>query len=285
MNITKQAVKRFLFINFGILTLSLGFHIFIVPAKLATGGVTGLGLVVKAYFPQINLGVLMLLFNIILFALAFIFIGKDFGGYTIYASLGTSTMMGVLERFAPIHEPVTDEMLLNLMFGTFIAAAGIAIVFYQNASTGGTDILAKIINKFTGIEIGKALFLADSLITIAAGYTFGLTTGMYAFMGIILNSTVIDKVIAGFETKVYVQIISEEVEEITSYIHHKLVRGMTLLTATGGYSKEEKKVIAVVLTPRQYLNLKAYVKSIDPEAFLIMSYVHEVLGKGFKIVQ
>lgn len=285
MNITRQAIKRFILINFGILILSLGFHIFIVPSQLATGGVTGLGLVVKAYFPQINLGILMLIFNIILFVMAFIFIGKDFGGYTIYASLGTSAIMGFLERFAPIHSPVTDETLLNLLFGTFIAAAGIAIVLYQNASTGGTDIVAKIINKFTGIEIGKALFLSDALITLAAGYTFGLTTGMFAFLGIILNSIVIDKVIAGFETKVYVQIISKEVDQISAYIHRKLVRGMTLLTATGGYSKEEIKVIAVVLSPRQYLNLKFYVKSIDPEAFLIMSYVHEVLGKGFKAVQ
>lgn len=276
-----KSIRRFVLINIGLLIMAFGLHVFIVPTNLAIGGVTGLGLVIKAYFPSLNLGVLMLGFNIILFVMAFLFIGRDFGGYTIYASLALSGMIGVFERMLPVAAPVTEDLMLNLLFGTLIPAVGMAIVFYQNASTGGTDIVAKIINKYTNIEIGKALFLSDALVTVAAAFTFNLTVGMFAFLGILLNGTVIDKVIAGFETKVHTQIITAEVEKVSDFIHSHLSRGATLLTATGGYTGAGKKVIVTVLEPREYIRLRQFVRSVDPKAFIIMSYVNEVLGEGF----
>lgn len=276
-----NAVKRFLIINFGIVIMALGLHIFIVPANLAIGGVTGLGLVIKAYLPEMNLGVLMMVFNIFLFIMAFLFIGKDFGGYTIYASLSLSGVMAILEAFYPITNPVTNDLMLGILFGTIIPAIGMAIIFYQNASTGGTDIVAKIINKYTGIEIGKALFLSDALITVAAAFTFNITIGMYAFLGILINGGVIDKVIAGFETKVHAQIISEKKEEISTYIHKELERGVTLFSATGAYSGVDRQVIVTVLGPKEYIRLRQFVRKVDPKAFIIMGYVHEVLGEGF----
>lgn len=261
--------------------MALGLHIFIVPANLAIGGVTGLGLVIKAYLPEMNLGVLMMVFNIFLFIMAFLFIGKDFGGYTIYASLSLSGVMAILEAFYPITNPVTNDLMLGILFGTIIPAIGMAIIFYQNASTGGTDIVAKIINKYTGIEIGKALFLSDALITVAAAFTFNITIGMYAFLGILINGGVIDKVIAGFETKVHAQIISEKKEEISAYIHKELERGVTLFSAIGAYSGADRQVIVTVLGPKEYIRLRQFVRKVDPKAFIIMSYVHEVLGEGF----
>ncbi|MDO4754460.1 MAG: YitT family protein [Bacillota bacterium] len=274
-------IKRFLLINFGLLIMSVGLHIFIIPMNLASGGVTGLGLVIKAYFPELNMGLLMLAFNFILFIMAFIFIGKEFGGYTIYASFALSGMIGVMESFFPISAPVTDDIMLSLLFGTLTPAIGMAIVFYQNASTGGTDIVAKIINKYTNLEIGKALFLSDALVTVAAAITFNFEIGMYAFLGILLNGTLIDKVIAGFETKVHAQVISEKINEISGYIHNDIGRGVTLLTATGAYTGQGKQVIVTVLSPREYIRLRQHVRAVDPKAFIIMSYVHEVLGEGF----
>lgn len=280
---SSNIVTRFLLINFGLLIMALGLHYFLIPANLATGGVTGLGLIVQAYVPNINLGLLMLGFNIILFILAFILIGKEFGGYTIYASFALSGMIGILEGFFPVHTPISNDLMLMLLFGTLIPAIGMAIIFYQNASTGGTDIVAKIINKYTHLEIGKALFLADALVAIGAGFTFSPTIGMYAFLGILLNGTVIDKVIAGFETKVHTQIISSKMDEISSFIHNELGRGMTLLSGKGSYTGEDKNIISIVLSPRQYIRLKQFVREVDPRAFVIMSYVHEVLGEGFDL--
>lgn len=276
-----KAIQRFLLINFGLIIMAIGLHVFIIPLNLAIGGVTGLGLVIKAYFPELNLGMLMLGFNFILFIMAFIFIGKDFGGYTIYASFALSGMVGIMESFFPVVNPVSQDLMLNLLFGTLIPAVGMAIVFYQNASTGGTDIVAKIINKYTNLEIGKALFLSDALITIAAMFTFSLEVGLFAFLGILLNGTVIDKVIAGFETKVHAQVISSKIDEISAFIHNDLERGVTLLEAIGAYSGEGKQVIVTVLGPREYIRLRQYVRALDPKAFIIMSYVHEVLGEGF----
>lgn len=278
-----RIIKRFLIINFGLFIMTIGLHFFIIPANLATGGVTGLGMIIRAYIPSINLGLLMLVFNAILFVVAFLFIGKEFGGYTIYSSFALSGMIALFEWLIPMSQPVTDDIILQLAFGTLIPAVGMGIIFYQNASTGGTDIVAKVINKYTHIEIGKALFISDALITVLAGFTFSPRIGMYGFIGLVLFSIVIDKVIAGFETKVHVHIISNKNREIVDFVHNTLVRGLTLINGAGGFSGEPKQVISVVLSPRQYIRLKQFVRAVDPRAFLIMSYVHEVLGEGFDL--
>lgn len=277
----KFNIKQFLIINIGTIILVLGVYYFLIPANLVVGGVTGLAMVLNHLFPVIPIGIFMLVFNIILFILAFAVIGKDFGGYTIYTSLVISGMISVLEIITPLEAPLVDDMMLNLIFGILIHGVGMAMIFNQNTSTGGTDIIAKIINKFIHLDIGKSLLLADSLIVLSGALVFGLELGLYATLGAIINTVVIDKVIAGFGTRIKMVIISEKEREISRYITGEIVRGVTLFHGVGGFSNDDKKVINTIVSRKEYIKIKNKVKEIDPDAFVWMSFVNEVLGEGF----
>ncbi len=280
INIVEQ-IKRFLLINVGLLIMAFGLILFLEPADLAVGGVTGFAMVFVKYFPGFSLGIIMGIMNAVLFVVAFIFVGADFGGYTIYCSFGLSAMVGVLQPILDRGMIIPDDLMLTLIMGIFIQGVGMAIVFYGGASTGGTDIVAKIVNKYTGMEIGKALFLSDVLIVLAAGFAFNIKLGLYAFLGILMNGLIIDKVIAGFNTKVNVSIISKNHAKIAEYIQKDLDRGVTYVKSVGGYTKKDIDMLNVVLSKKQYLMLDRKIVSIDPEAFMTMHYVHEVRGFGF----
>ncbi len=280
----RERLKQYLLINVGLLIMAFGLHFFLIPADLAVGGVTGLAMVIKNFLPSTNLGLLMGVFNVILFTLAFILIDREFGSKSIYCSIALSVIIGVFEVILPFDQPVVDDIVLNLTFGIIIQGIGMAAIFYQNASTGGTDIVARIINKYTHLGIGKALFLADSLITLLAGFIFGVELGLYAFLGILINGLVIDKVIAGINTKIQIQIISCKPEIVNKYVHQELGRGSTLFSCSGGYTNKNKQVISVVLTRREYMKLKYFLKKSDPSAFVTVNFVYEVLGEGFDLM-
>ncbi len=283
-----DAVKRFILINFGLFIMALGLMFLLNPADFAVGGVMGFSMVLKVYFPSVNLGILMSYMNTVLIIVGFIFVGWEFGGYTIYCSYMLSAMVGVGEKYFATHgNPfdvvVHNDMMLTLIVGIIIQGIGMALVFYGNASTGGTDIVAKIINKYTRIEVGKALFLADLAIVIAACFAFSPRKGLYALLGILMNGLIIDKVIAGFETKVSVSIISRNPVAISDYIQNTIGRGVTYVRTVGGYTQKETKMINVILARKEYLQLDKHIKEVDPQAFMTMHYVHEVKGEGFTI--
>ncbi len=274
-------IKRFVLINVGLLIMALSFILFLQPSELAVGGVMGLSMVIQHYLPFVNIGVLMLVFNVFLFIIAFLFIGKDFGGYTIYCSFAISFMLGLLEKYIHIAVIFPDDMLMTLLVGILIQGVGMALVFYQNASTGGTDIVAKVINKYTGMNIGTALFLSDAVVTILAAIAFDIRTGIYAFVGILFNGIIIDRVIDGFNMKSHVQIISKNPSIISNYIQNDLERGVTLVKSVGGYSNKDMNMITAVLTRSEYLKLDRFVREVEPDAFMIMNHVREVRGEGF----
>ncbi len=274
-------LKRFYLINIGIIIMATGLYYFLIPADLAVGGVTGLAMVINKLIPVIPIGILMLIANIVLFIVAFLVIGKDFGGYTIYSSFLLSGVIYLFEIITPIKQPLIDDLMINLIYGIIIQGIGMGIIFYQNASTGGTDIVAKIINKFTHVEIGKSLLIADLFVIVLAIFTFGARLALYALLGIGINALVIDKVIAGFNTKMKVVIISEKSGVINQYIINEIKRGTTLYYADGGFTKKEKTIISTVVNKRQYIKIKQFAQRIDPRIFIKVSFIHEVLGEGF----
>lgn len=274
-------IKKFLKINFGLILLTCGLYFFLLPSRLVVGGVSGFSVILNHYFPQFPVGAIMLVCNIVLFILAFIFLGKEFGGYTIYASLMLSGMITLMEKLVPMTEPIVDDLLINLLYGIVIAGIGMGVIFYQNASTGGTDIIAKIINKFTGIDIGKSLIVADFFILAGAAITFGLQLGMYALLGIVINSVVIDNLIAGFDKNLNIVINSKFYKEINEYIIEEIDRGTTLYYAEGGFSGEEKILISSVVSKSEYIKIKKFATDLDPEVFMTLNFVSEVHGYGF----
>ena len=272
--------KRFLKISLGVIVSALGLYFFLMPSNLATGGATGLAIVLSQLI-ALPMGILLGIINVLLFILAFAILGKDFGGYTLYASLLLSFCIYALENLVSMNQPITDDLFINLIFGVFIIGVGMGIVFNQNASTGGTDIIAKIINKYTHIDLGKSLLISDFTISLFAAIVFGPRLGMYALLGTVINSLIIDKMIAGFNVKINVVIVSNEFNSINRFILDEIVRGTTIYQATGGYSNEDKRVINTIVSRREYIRIRNFVRLVDSKAFLSVSYVSEVEGEGF----
>jgi uncharacterized membrane-anchored protein YitT (DUF2179 family) len=277
----KKTIYEYALITIGLILVAAGVYFFLIPNDLAAGGVTGLAMVINYYFPVLNVGAIMLVLNVILFIIGFIFIGSGFGVKTIYSSLMLSFIISMMEVAFPLAGPVTNDIFINLLFGILIGAVGMAIVFNQNASTGGTDIIAKILNKYLHLDIGKGLLLADLMVTILALAAFGATVGMYSLLGVVINGFVVDSAIQGLNIIKKVEIVSSKGDEIKNFIIKELDRSATLYDAKGAYSLQNKEVITTVLGKREVIRLKNFIKEIDPRAFIITYNVHETLGEGF----
>ncbi|MBF8436577.1 YitT family protein [Halanaerobiaceae bacterium Z-7014] len=277
----RNNLKDYLIIYLGVLTVAIGTSVFLIPSNLAVGGITGLAIVVNHMVPQIPIGLFLIGMNIILLALGFWLIGSKFGLKTIFASLTLSSTIWIIESAFPLQQPLVDNIFLNLFHGILTIGIGLAIIFYHNASTGGTDILAKIINKYQQIEIGKSLLVADFLVTISAGITFGVELGLYALLGVIMNSFIIDYIIAGFNLKIKLTIITSNPEKIRNYINNNIQRGATIYRAEGAFTGEDKDVLITAMNRREFLALKSYIAKVDEDAFVMVSKVKEVFGEGF----
>ncbi|MCA0971906.1 YitT family protein [Halobacillus litoralis] len=272
----------FLLMNIGALGVAVNVHFFLSPNDLATGGVSGLSIVLAKVFPDMSLGLIMLILNVILFIVGFIFLGFQFGAKTIYASLALSFMVWGLEAFFPMEQALSDDLLIQLIIGQIIAASGMALVFHQGASTGGTDILAMILNKYFSIEVGKGVLFSDIAIATSSIFIFGPTVGMYAFFGVILNGLVIDYALQQFDNNKEIVIISRESDLVRHFIVNQLGRGATIHYAKGAFNQEDKEVITTILNRKDYTRLKKYMTDIDNNAFITVHSMNEILGQNFK---
>lgn len=276
-----QSFKSYIWITIGSLLVAAGISFFLIPADLATGGITGLAMVINKVVPGITIGNALLVLNIILFIVGFLAIGKAFGAKTIYASFLLTGIIYVIDTFVVLEGPLVDDLLVNLIVGILISGIGLGIVFNQNASTGGTDIIAKVLNKFFNIEIGKSLLIADFVVVSLAAFSFGIELAIYAFLGIIFNGLIVDNVIEGFNLKISVSIISSESAAIQKFIVEQLERGATIYHAKGAYTNTNKEIVNSVMNKKEFVRLKNHIKSLDQNAFVMTSNVREVLGEGF----
>lgn len=276
----KDKFKEYLLIFIGVILVALALEYFFIPNEIAAGGVTGLAVVITQYIPVISTGTLVFIMNIVLFVLGFVFLGKGFGLKTIVSSLLLSGIMIFIEQFFKPFA-LTNDLMLATIFGAAITAFGMGIIFNVNASTGGTDIIAKVLNKYFNIDVGKSLLVVDFIITLLGAVTFGLDKGFYAILSVVMNGILIDKVIEGFNKCKEVVIISTENKKISRFILEDLDRGCTYLKGIGAFSGEETRVIYAVLGRSEFIRLKQYISKIDPQAFITVGEVHEVMGEGF----
>ena len=290
MNSLKEAFSRknmlknlnfFGELNLGLILTAVGIVYFKNPNHFAFGGTSGLSILLADLFPRINVGGFMWIINLILVVLGFVFLGIKTMGWTIYSSFALSFFVSVCEWLYPVNVSMSGDAMLDLVFAVFLPALGAAIVFDIGASTGGTDILAKIIQKYSRLSFGASLMLVDGLVTFGAAVIFSPTHGMYSLLGVIINSLVIDRFLQGFDSKFAITIISEQNEVIDEYVLKELERGTTVYQATGGFSKSPKTVITTILDKRSYVKLKDYVKTVDSRAFVYVSNVSEGEGEGF----
>ena len=205
-------VKEYTLLTLGVILVAFGIQYFYAPNEIAGGGLSGMALVISHYVPALSVGTIILIGNIILFVISFILIGGDFGFKTIYASFMLSFVMDFMEKVLHSYA-LTNNMLLAIIAGTIIIATGVGIAFAINASTGGTDILAKILNKYTKFNIGISLLIVDLFVVVCGGLTFGLDKGIYSLLAVIANGLIVDTVIAKIEKIKSKKVESQSEEE------------------------------------------------------------------------
>ncbi len=274
------SLKEYSLITASTLMIVAGVYFFKFPNNFTFGGVTGLSVVLSDIFP-FSPGTVNFAINMLLMILGFLFLGRKFGIKTVYSSALLSVGLSVMERIYPMEQPLTDEPMLELVFAIILPAFGSAILFNIGASSGGTDIIAAIVKKYSGADIGKALFLSDVLITLSSCFVFDIKTTLFSFLGLIAKSLVIDGVIENINLCKYFNVVCSNPAPICDFIIHKLNRSATVFEAQGAFSHEKKYVILSAMQRPQALLLRQYIKSVEPSAFLLISNTSEIIGKGF----
>ncbi|MBR5303061.1 MAG: YitT family protein [Clostridia bacterium] len=287
MKITKarevSTLERYLLFSVGIFITAIGTYFFKFPNNFSTGGVSGLSLILGRLISSevLTPSVLMFILNTALLGVGFIFIGREFAFSTVYCSMLLSVLMTAMEKLFPIAAPLTTQPFLELCFAVLLPGIGSAILFHLGGSSGGTDIIAMILRKHTSMNIGSALMVADSLITVAALFFFGAEAGLYSILGLLMKSTLVDYVGDSFRTKKCFQIITDHPQPIVDFIVNTLHRSATLEDVHGAYTNSQKTMIVTVMNRSQALALRKHVHLVDPHAFMIITASTEIVGKGF----
>lgn len=278
----RKWLREYAWLTAATLLMVAGIYFFKFTNNFSTGGVSGLAVILGRYFDQISPGTFVLVINVLLLILGFIVFGKDFGGKTTYVSLLMSGATWLLERVVPMSAPLTDQTFVELIFAVSLPAVGSAILFNLDASSGGTDIVAMVLRKFTSLDIGKALLCSDLIITLMAFVAFGAETGLFSVLGLVIKSLLVDMVLENINTHKYFHIITTKPQEIEEYITGKLGRGATELHGEGVYTHEDRTVVMTVMTRREAVLLRRHVRVVDPQAFVLIMNTGEIVGKGFR---
>lgn len=278
----RAILRTYALLTLGTLLMVVGIYFFKFPNHFSTGGVSGISVILGHYFPAITPGSFVAIINMFLLLVGFAVFGRDFGIRTAYASVLMSAATWLLERLVPMAGPMTSQPFMELIFAVGFPAVGSAILFNLDASSGGTDIVAMVLRKFTSLDIGKALMCSDLVITLMACVAFGMETGLYSVLGLIIKSLMVDMVLENINTHKYFHIITTHPREIEAFITETLHRGATELHGEGAYTHEGRSVLLTVMNRREAILLRREVKRIDPHAFILIMNTGEIVGKGFR---
>lgn len=277
----KRFWKEFLWMNIATVMISVGVYCFKFPNNFSMGGVSGLSILLGKVFPVLSASSYNTIINVLFLILGFIMLDKSFGFRTVYCSLLSAGLIQVFSWVWPLTKPLTDQLMLELFFAVILPALGAAILFNIDASSGGTDIAAMILKKYTGLDVGTALLVSDVAIAAAALFVFDATAGLCSLLGLALKSVLVDGAIESLNRRKAFFIITSDPEHVCDYVTHTLVRGATVWTAQGAYTHDVHHVVLTVLSRRQAVTLRRYLKQVDPHAFMIVANSSEIFGKGF----
>ncbi len=275
-------IKYWTILNIGTLSLAAGVYFFKSPNHFATGGVSGLSIILEPLIPFLTQSEILMIINAIMLIVGFIFLGKGCTFKTLYCSVVYSLENFAFEQLVSLDGPLTDQTFMELVFAILLTGIGSAIIFNSGATSGGTDIVALILKKFTSIHVGRALLVTDILIAAASFFVFDVQAGLFSMLGLFTKAFLIDSVIEQIGKNKYVTVITDKVEEIGDYIINTMNRDYTTYIAQGGYTGNAKHVLLVVCSRPEARRLRAKTKELDPFAFTIMTDATEILGKGFR---
>ncbi|MBE0600501.1 MAG: YitT family protein [Firmicutes bacterium] len=278
----KGLVRDYALLTMGSLLIAVGVYFFKFPNHFSTGGVSGLAIILNRYLPGISQASYMFVINQLLLVVGLLIFGRSFGLRTAYCSLVMSGAAWALEALVPLSAPLTNQPLLELLFAVTLPAIGSAILFNIESSSGGTDIIAMILRKFTSLNIGISLLIGDLLITLMALVAFGPETGLFSILGLMIKAVVVDLVLENIKIHKSFQIITAKPEPIVKFIVEELHRGATALHGEGAFTHQEKTVLLTVVNRAQAVKLRNFVKLADPGSFIVITNTGEIIGKGFR---
>ena len=276
---SKNFYVDILVIIIGSFISSLGVNLFLSNAKLLSGGVTGIALILQ-YLWEVPSGITVFLLNIPLFFVSYKYLNKRFTIYTAIGMLSFSTALMITKPLSTLVQ--VDDMLLYCIYGGVLSGIGSGLIFYRNGSTGGTDIITMVIRKkYSNFDIGQVGFAFNLIIVTVSIFIFGLPRALYTLISMFITSTILDKVLNGFTSKKLLLILTEKEDDIINYVIKDMNRGITALMAEGGYTRDKKRLLYVAVPTSQMISLKTKILRVAPKAFIKIIDVSEVKGKVF----
>ena len=273
--INRKNIKEFLIITVGTLIVSTAVFFFMLPSHVSVGSGTALAMVLSNFVP-LPVSVITLILNIVLLILGFLLIGPEFGAKTVYCAILMPVFLGIYEQLFPNQQSITDDPFLDVLCYIFVVGIGLAILFRRNASSGGLDIVAKLMNKFLRMELGKAMSVSGMLVALSSALVYDKKTVVISVLGTYLGGLVVDHFIFGMDLKRRVCIISPQLDQIVDFILYDLHSGATLNNIIGAYDRNPKQEVITIVDKQEYKALMDFVKKVDPKAFITVYSVSEI---------
>ena len=265
-------------ITFATFIVAVAVYFFMMPNNLAIASIAGLAVVLQKFIP-LSVATISLVFNVGLLIIGFIFVGREFGGKTVYTSVILPIFVGIFEKLFPKYNGLTGDAFLDMICYIFIVSIGLSLLFNHNASSGGLDIIVKILNKYLHIDKGKAMSIAGMLVSLSAIFAYDTKTVVLSVLGTYLNGIILDYFLFGTNIKKKVCILSRKNEEIKKYILKNMHSGATLYKVIGAYNNEEHEEVVAIVNKREYGVLMQFIRRTDPDAFVTVSTINEVMYK------
>ena len=271
----RNTIKEFAVITLGNAIVAASVFFFMLPSHVSVGSGTALAMVLSNFIP-LPVSVIALIQNILLLIIGFIFVGREFGAKTVYCAITMPLMLGVLEQIFPNFRSITQDPLLDVLCYILVVGVGLSILFSRNASSGGLDIVAMLMNKFLGMELGKAMGLSGMIVAASSALVYDSKTVVLSLLGTYFGGLVVDHFIFGMNIKRRVCVISEKLDEIVHYVIHDLHSGATLNDIIGAYDNTPRREMITIVDKTEYRKLMEFIKKTDPKAFVTVYSVNEM---------
>lgn len=273
--LNRKNLREFAIITIGTVIIAAAVYFFMLPSHVSVGSGAALAMVISNFVP-LPISVITMLLNIVLLLIGFLLIGPDFGAKTVYCSVLMPAVMGVYEVLFPNFQSITQDPLLDMICYILVVGLGLAMLFPRNASSGGLDVVAKLMNKFLGMEMGTAMSLSGMLVALSSALCYDKKTVVLSVLGTYFGGMVVDHFIFGMNIKRRVCIISPKLDEITQFILHELHSGATLNPIIGAYNNQPLREIITIVDKQEYRRLMDYMKKTDPKAFITVYSVSHI---------
>ena len=271
----RNTIKDFTIITIGLTIVAAAAFFFMLPSHVSVGSIAALAMVLSNFLP-LPVSALTLIMNVVLLIIGFLLIGKEFGAKTIYCSILLPIILGIFERLFPNLQSITQDPLLDVICYILLAGVGLSILFSRNASSGGLDIVAKIMNKYLRVDMGKAMSYSGMAVALSSALCYDSKTVVLSLLGTYFGGILVDNFIFGINIKRRVCVISTELDNIVDFVLHTLHSGATLNEIIGAYDKTPKMEMVTIVNKNEYRQLMDYIRQVDPDAFVTVYSVSDL---------